>query len=210
VSIFRFERVAKDDPRMAELFRLRYQVYCVERGFESPEDHPNGLEFDEYDQYSSHFCAVAIRTGKIIGTIRIVHDSPIGLPIERYCELDAETKFSGNPQRVGEISRLAISKDFKRREKDKAIHAAAGVDLIEDNHLYKERRAFEGRIVAGLQQCVYQESPKLGLTHMYAAMSRGVFCLVSRWGVAWTKVGEQVEYHGLRGPYLAAVVPHKM
>lgn len=210
MSSFRFERVKRDDPRMAELFRLRYQVYCIERGFESPEDHPNGLEIDEYDQYSSHFCAVDIGTGQIIGTVRIVHDSPIGLPIERYCELDAETKFSGNPQRVGEISRLAISKDFNRRKKDKAIHAAADVDLIEANRLHKDRRALEGLIVAGLHQCVYQESPELGLTHWYAAMSSGVFCLVRRWGIVWNKVGEQVEYHGLRGPYLAAVVPHKL
>ena len=206
---FRFERVDRDDPRMEELFRLRYQVYCTECGFESPSDHPNGLEFDEYDQYSSHFCAVVADTGRIIGTVRIIHDSPLGLPVDHHCVLDAETKYSGNSRMVGEISRLAISKDFRRREIDRAIYAQTDVDLVEAKRLHRERRAFEGFIVAGLYQCIYHESVALGLTHWYAVMVKGLCGLLRRWGITWVKVGEQVEYHGLRGPYLAVIAENE-
>ncbi len=203
---FSFERVNRDDPRMEELFRLRYQVYCTECGFESDEDHPNGLEFDEYDQYARHFCAVVVETGQIIGTVRIVLNSPLGLPIDKHCVIDSEKLFTGDPKKIGEVSRLAISKDFRRREIDRAIYAQRDVDRVDSRHLHKERRAFEGLIVAGLYQCVYHESVALGLTHWYAVMAKGLCGLLRRWGISWVKVGEQVEYHGLRGPYMAVIV----
>lgn len=203
---FSFERMNRDDPRMEELFRLRYQVYCTECGFESDEDHPNGLEFDEYDQYARHFCAVVVETGQIIGTVRIVLNSPLGLPIDKHCVIDSEKHFSGDPKKIGEVSRLAISKDFRRREIDKIIYTHRDVDRVDSGSLHKERRAFEGLIVAGLYQCVYHESIALGLTHWYAVMAKGLCGLLRRWGISWVKVGEQVEYHGLRGPYMAVIV----
>jgi N-acyl amino acid synthase of PEP-CTERM/exosortase system len=190
---------------MEELYRLRYQVYCTECGFESPEDHPDGLEYDEYDPFSSHFCAIVEGSERIIGTVRIIHDSPLGLPIESHCELDPETKFSGDHRHVGEISRLAISKDFRRRAIDKAIYSQTDFDAAENRQLHKERRIFEGVIVSGLYRCIYQESVNLGLTHWYAVMVKGLCGLLRRWGITWVEVGEQVEYHGFRGPYLANI-----
>lgn len=206
MATFRFEKVEKDDPRMEELFRLRYQVYCVECGFESKEEHADGLEFDDYDQYASHFCAVVVETGKIIGTVRIVLNSTLGLPIDKHCVIDSEKLFYGDLDKIGEVSRLAISKEFRRREIDKAIYAQSDVGRVDSRSFHKERRAFEGHIVAGLYQCVYHESVVLGLTHWYAVMARGLCGLLRRWGITWIKVGEQVDYHGLRGPYMAVIV----
>ncbi len=194
---------------MEDLFRLRYQVYCTECGFESPEDHPEGREVDEYDKYSSHFCAMVADTGRIIGTVRIILASPLGLPIEHHCVLDDGKKFAGDPRKIGEISRLAISKDFRRREIDKAIYAQTDVSLVEAKRINEQRRQFEGRIVAGLYQCVYQESVEQGLTHWYAVMVKGLCGLLARWGIVWTQVGEQVEYHGQRIPYLAEVAENE-
>ncbi|MDY0269699.1 PEP-CTERM/exosortase system-associated acyltransferase [Trichloromonas sp.] len=207
---FRFERVELNDPRMKELYALRYQVYCTECGFESPDDHPEGLETDEYDVHSRHFCAMVADTGRIVGTVRIVLAASRGLPrgklpIEWHCKLDPQKEFAGKRHELAEISRLAISKDFRRREIDKALYAQTEVALIEEHQLNEQRRQFEGVIVAGLYQCIYHESVSLGLTHWYAVMVRGLCCLLRRWGVIWEKVGEQVEYHGQRIPYLANI-----
>lgn len=202
---FRFDRVKLDDPRMDEIFRLRYQVYCTECGFESKEDHLDGRETDEYDQYARHFCAVVVETEQIIGTVRIVLNSPLGLPINRHCVIDAEKLFSGDPNKMGEISRLAISKEYRRREIDKSLYSENDIELVEVKRLHKERREFESQIVAGLYQCVYHESIALGLTHWNAVMVKGLYGLLRRWGIAWVKIGEQVNYHGLRGPYMAVI-----
>jgi len=189
---------------LQEIFRLRYQVYCLECGFESPEDHPEQMEFDEYDAYSSHFCATVEGTGEVIGTVRIILPSPIGFPIERYCQFNSDRP-QINPAYIGEISRLAISKEFRRREIDKAIYSQKDINLTKIKSVHHERRKFESLIVAGLYQCVYHESRRLGLSHWYAVMVKGLAGLLQRWGLWWVPIGPEVEYHGLRGPYMAAI-----
>ncbi len=190
---------------MKALYRLRYQVYCIECGFEAVEDHPQELEMDEYEPYSSHFCASVVQTKQIIGTVRIIHNSPIGLPVYHHCVLNEKLKFSGAPQQVGEISRLAISKEFRRREIDKAIYAQHDVTPLEVKRIRQQRRVSEWQIVAGLYQCIYQESLALGLTHWYAVMVKGLCSLLRRWGIVWNQVGDPVEYHGIRIPYLVDI-----
>ncbi|WP_282756071.1 PEP-CTERM/exosortase system-associated acyltransferase [Desulfuromonas thiophila] len=209
MNSFRFERVERDDPRMADLYRLRYQVYCTECGFERAEDHPGGLETDIYDPYSSHFCATVIETGSIVGAVRIILDSPLGFPIEKHCQLDPCRRYDGDPKKIGEISRLAISKEFRRREIDRAIYSQREFNPAEVRQVHEQRRQFECLIVAGLYQCVYQESLTLGLTHWYAVMVKGLCGLLRRWGIVWNQVGEQVEYHGLRVPYLAGIAENE-
>lgn len=218
---FRFESVEKDDPRMEDLFRLRYQVYVNECGFEDKANHKDGREEDVYDKHSSHFCAIAFdpeqpkKSPQIIGTVRMIHGFSEGLPqnklpIESHCpfwedEARRLDSFRREGIRFAEISRLAISKDFRKREIDQAIYSSTEVALLEARKLNEQRRQFEGQIVAGLYQCIYQESVTLRLTYWYAVMVRGLFSLLRRWGVIWEKVGEQVEYHGQRTPYLANI-----
>ena len=46
-------RLIDNDPELMERsYRLRYQVYCVERGFLDAGDYPEQLERDEFDRYS--------------------------------------------------------------------------------------------------------------------------------------------------------------
>ena len=70
MSLFEFQKIEQDDPRFKNVLALRYKVYCEERGFEKPEDHPDGLERDEYDEYSVHFAAIEKGTQEVVGTIR--------------------------------------------------------------------------------------------------------------------------------------------
>jgi N-acyl amino acid synthase of PEP-CTERM/exosortase system len=46
---------AYSDALKNEVYKLRYQVYCIETGFEKPELYPDGIEFDEYDSQSFHY-----------------------------------------------------------------------------------------------------------------------------------------------------------
>lgn len=205
---FVFHRIEQEDPRMEDLFRLRYQVYCTECQFESTDDHPSGLETDDYDAKSVHFCAAIKGTNEIIGTVRIILPSELGFPIERHCVLNADRPLV-DAGHIGEISRLAISKDYRRRAVDQALYAEQEVDMAELQRMHEQRREFESRIVAGLYQCVYHESLIQGLTHWYAVMVRGLYCLLRRWGITWTPIGPAVEYHGLRSPYLATIAENE-
>src|SRR5437867_11213315 len=77
---FRFIHVESEDLKRA-IYRLRYQIYVEEFGFERPEDHPNGLEIDQYDQYSIYVAALNA-ADEVIGTVRLVLHSAHGFPIE--------------------------------------------------------------------------------------------------------------------------------
>ena len=50
-----FQIVLADTPALRDtVFRLRYQIYCMETGFERPEDFPDGLEKDAFDGRAVH------------------------------------------------------------------------------------------------------------------------------------------------------------
>ena|SRR5690348_7881500 len=57
-----------------EVFRLRYQVYCLERSFENASDYPDGRERDDDDSRSAH-SLLLFRSAKgfentAVGTVR--------------------------------------------------------------------------------------------------------------------------------------------
>jgi N-acyl amino acid synthase of PEP-CTERM/exosortase system len=83
----RYESVCVDaDPSLLlDTYRLRYQVYCVELQLIKASDSSGRVETDEFDSVSRHFAA--IEGGRVIGTMRLVLPSALGLPMSRRCEL---------------------------------------------------------------------------------------------------------------------------
>jgi N-acyl-L-homoserine lactone synthetase len=110
-------RVIDDDPRLLEQsYRLRYQVYCLERGFLDPGDYPDGREIDEFDPHSVHL-AVLDTEGAMIGTARLIKANPRGFPMFRHCAFFPEVMPPDAPHRLVEGSRLAIRRHYMRRRR---------------------------------------------------------------------------------------------
>jgi hypothetical protein len=82
---------------LEEVYRLRKE------SFEKSGLTGKGFDTDDYDFFSQIF--VAEYGGKVIGTARTIHDSYLGLPIEKDYNI-AEWKQSR--PKIGEIGRLAI------------------------------------------------------------------------------------------------------
>jgi len=196
---------------LESIYRLRYQVYVNEWGFENPQDHPEGLERDPYDQHSLHFYAYTDTVDNIIGTARLILDSNSTLPIEQH--FDIHELPEGVPRnKIAEISRLAISKDFRRRAIDSVIFSR-GESYVDElaqhqatiKQVERERRKCEHELIRGIYLLIYRESIKRGLTHWYAVMARGLHVILGRWGIQFKQVGPAREYHGLRAPYLLCI-----
>ena len=222
MEYFEFRKVSQDDPLMEEIYRLRYKVYCDEWGFEKPEDHPTGLERDKFDGNSVHFAAIDRKDGNVIGTVRIILESSLGFPIQHHCIIDQElqkrvvAKLPDTERvRFGEISRLAVSKDYRRRSLDNLILDGHGYDNLEEILDKKEahdaesrqvsierRRQQDNAIVMGLYKCLSSESRELKLTHWYVVTARGLYLLLKRLGFYFDAIGPELEYHGIRRPYL--------
>lgn len=202
-AMFDFRKVEDDPQLMDEIYKLRYKVYCDEWGFERPEDHPDGIEIDDFDKHSVHFAAFREEDGRMIGTVRLICSSEMGFPLFSHCSVDADLSFLGE-HAVGEISRLAISKELRRRRPDKALYDGEMQELEEDTTplAIRERRKNENAIVLGLYRCLYKESIERGMTHLYAVMARGLFLLLKKISINFSQIGPEVEYHGSRTPYI--------
>lgn len=199
---------ADNEKLFAAIYRLRYQVYVCEWGFERPEDHPGGMEKDNYDRHSRHIFAYTGAVDNVIGTARIILPSDRPLPIQGNFDIDM-TMFNNPSNRMAEISRLAISKDFRRRAIDRVMFNT-DTTYTEDLERHqknmisieKERRKFEHELVRGIYLMIYRESIKLSLTHWCAVMAKGLSVILRRWGINFEQVGPERDYHGIRAPYV--------
>lgn len=93
-----------------KVLRLRYQVYCAELGL-LPKNQ-SGLERDMYDDHAVNLLAEDENKGAI-GTIRLVHNNPIGLPMDSDFPLTDYMKTHGI-SRALEVGRFVIHKDVGR------------------------------------------------------------------------------------------------
>ncbi len=206
---FRFG-IIDDEDTLKDTFRMRYEVYAEEFGFERKEDHPEGLEKDDYEDDSVHFACIN-NNDSVVGTIRLVLNSDKKFPIEHA----VETTFIGKkPDRskIGEISRLTVSKDLRRRKEDGMYGVESYLTkkeggVLPDNGTIPDE--MQGRknpiIVLGLYQVMYHESKRRGITHWYMITERKLFYALKKYGFLFHQIGEPVEYHGERIPYLGII-----
>nr|WP_319393010.1 PEP-CTERM/exosortase system-associated acyltransferase [uncultured Desulfobacter sp.] len=202
---FRFKEVDSDD-LLRQVFRLRFEVYAREFGFENPHDFPDKLENDEYDDSSVHFVALN-EEGEVIGTVRMILDSAKGFPVEHASNITG-FKDKPDPSRITEVSRLAVSKTMRRRPEDGIYgvesyipKSKGGVsDIPNKNNPAIEKRQ-KPMIILGLYKVVYMKCKALGITHMYMITEDKLFYALKKFGFVFVQVGEPVEYHGKRTPY---------
>jgi len=97
-------KIASTPQDFADAFHIRWEVY-EEQNYIVKDDFPNKKFSDEYDTHAVHF--LAYKKGKANAGARIIQDSKIGFPIEKYFNIQLP-KYRHN---IVEISRLAIKKE---------------------------------------------------------------------------------------------------
>ena len=200
-------------PRSAEtlesVYRVRYDVYCREFGFEREEDCPGGLERDDFDAASAHCLIVHRESGIAAGCIRVVlppaDDPDFLLPLERFCGdslHDSPLHPSRRPRgEIGEVSRLAVHTQFRRRPGE----SVSPVGTLAVDELPKaERRTFP---LLGLSLFCAGASlmRRAGREHAYVMMERSLARRLISSGFPFSQIGEPIDYHGLRAAYHVTV-----
>ena len=203
-GLFEYIKAPQGDPLLHEVFRLRYKVYVEEWGFEKKEDHPNGMERDTFDDHSVHFIVRKKGEDQVIGTIRMITNSDNGFPIEKHCTINTDLSVF-DKDRFGEISRLAVSKDYRRRVTDAVYFSGKPLDVAAIDAMHSGQRRMCNDIVLGLYKCIYNESLEQGNEYILAVMARGLFLLLKRVGILFEPIGPQQFYHGWRAPYLGRI-----
>jgi N-acyl-L-homoserine lactone synthetase len=172
-------RQIDSDPRlMDESHRLRYQVYCLERGFLNADNYPDQREYDEFDRHSLHL-GVVDGEGELIATARLVKVNMVGLPLFRHCRIyPREYELFQDSTRVAEISRLCVSRTLRRR------HIGTASVAIQ------------------LYRAIYQASKRNGFTHWLVATEPSLQRLLASLKVPFREVGPKTDYYGPVAPYL--------
>jgi len=216
-----------------EVYKIRYQVYCQELGYEREENCQNGMEQDIYDGRSIHCLLLHLRSGLYAGCVRLVLPDPqakdrANLPCEkifapysrvrgeedsfprhssqsnsiklnnllRHCGGLPEEYSFGNTPPFGEVSRLAVTSKFRKRNgEDLTSH---GVAFPESEMGQNERRYFP-LIALGLYLAATSVAIELGLDSALTLMEPRLARHLKRFGIKFAQIGELVEFRGQRG-----------
>lgn len=203
--------VADDIELVKRCQALRYQVYCVEHFFLDAAHYPDQLERDRYDYRSSHALLIHRRSGAIVGTVRLVlaeeNNVQAEFPIEEYLlpiNGISSRYLSGYSRRsLAEISRFAVSKEFKRRSGEAQLSHGISQDLEKINA--ESGRRLYPHVTLGLFKAIIAMSAVHKVEYWYAIMEPALIRLLQRFGIYFVNVGPLVDCHGLRQPCIGRV-----
>lgn len=167
--------IAETRELVQQAYRLRYQVYCVDRGFEAGS---NGMEKDQYDSHSEHAVLRLRQSREVVGAVRLILPQPHrpeSLPIRTLCEPGLLQHLPA--AKTGEVSRFALVK--QRHGVSPASCSLLRLALI---------------------QGALWLSVRAGHTHWTAMMEPTLLRLLRGTGLHFNPVGPLVEHHGMRQP----------
>jgi N-acyl amino acid synthase of PEP-CTERM/exosortase system len=191
--------ISRQQQRFA--YAIRYQVYAEELGWEPKNG--SQLETDSCDDYAYHCLLEHKRSGDIAGCVRLVlpmigepesilpcqgHQIPMRGNRRLY-------EFTGQP--VGEISRLAVPSNFRRRARE------AGKPFILDSrnstNIYteEERRNFPN-ISIGLYLAAIAMVELCDLERVLVVMEPRLQRHLQRYGLVFHQISQTFELRGIR------------
>jgi N-acyl amino acid synthase of PEP-CTERM/exosortase system len=175
------ERV-RTDAALQEAYRIRYQVYCQDRGFLRGRD---GIETDAYDGHANHAIIRWRHSGAAIGTVRLVLSTGSpgdDFPVEHACDPSLMRRLPR--ARIGEVSRFALP---KRQTAEMRAVSPTSASLLR----------------LALLQGALSLSAEAGHTHWLAVMQPTLLRLLRGDGLHFEPLGPMITYHGRRQPVVA-------
>lgn len=99
--------IPNTEDELNAMFIFRFNEY-LRRDYIEQSMHSQGKDIDEYDRQNRCVYFVALVDGRIIGTVRLIQDTP--LPTEKYFDFVTPKDIASiKPEHRGELSRLIIT-----------------------------------------------------------------------------------------------------
>lgn len=204
-----FKVVPASTPELVrEAQRIRFQVYCEELGFEDRRRFPRGFEHDDSDRHARH-CLLRHRpSGRFAGCVRLVMADPANpaapFPFEQVAgtSLRREILDPGRMDRLafGEISRLAVKREFRRRRGEG--RSADGVSGLPDpDRMPAEERRHLPHIAVELYLAAASIGLQEGCTSVFAMMEPRLARHMRFYGLEFEQVSDTVIHRGARAVY---------
>ena len=205
--IDQFDIMLADTPeRLAQVYRIRADVYCREFKFEPEENCPGGLERDQFDGHSVHCLIMHRELNLAAGCIRLILSPDVQpqrqLPFEAHCG-DELLYNAFDPAllprySIAEYSRLAVHTAFRKPQADCTLFPACQTTAELDE---SERRCFS-LLHTALFVAAAVLSEQAGRGHNFAMMEpRLARLLKCAAGFNFRQIGQLIDYHGLRAAF---------
>ena len=163
-------------------YRLRYRVYCLERGYEDPQAHPNASERDRYDDAAAHFLVRAVESREWLAGLRLITVPFESLPMIRVCEIYKEELPDFKKGKVAEVSRLC------------ALTPKATLNVSSETNT--------SWLSMGLIRAARSYALQHNIRYFAFFITDPLARLLRRVGIEFTPVGPVSNYRGERRPYL--------
>jgi len=185
-----------------EAFKIRYEVYCEELGYEDPERFADQLEQDDFDKHSLHYLLRHKSSQEFAGCVRLAMvDSNTALPFEFTCGdslyLDTARPSDLPSNTCVEISRLAIRSQFRRTRRGQENPYPIDVP---------KTGAYRGitnypLITYGLYTACFASALHHNFDNVFVMMEPRLERRLRIVGIKFEQIGIPVEHRGLRAPY---------
>lgn len=162
----------KTKEELKKYYQFRYDIMCEELNHIKKND--EHVDTDEYDDFSHHIMILNSKD-EVVGTTRIIYNSPFGYPTPKYMEIN-KTKKEFIPQKYScEISRVFVNKNIRSIDNTKEIIHLLSVET-------------------------YKYAKKHNIKFFYAALEKNFIKLLKILKINFTIIGKQGEFYGLRYP----------
>lgn len=167
-----------DKETLEKVHRFRYKVMHDELGWIC--ENKEGKETDDFDKYCDQF-AVLNSDDEICCTMRLIHNSPIGYPTERFLDLNEE-KYKFDRDKLSEMSRIFI--DAKHRN-------------------MRETKVFISTIV---KELAYEKMKEHGIEYCYGMLEQKFLKLVNMYKIPYQPISDiEQDYDKLKYPSILYV-----
>jgi len=202
-----FDVAAAVTPQLqTQAYEIRHRVYCEELAFEPVR--PDRCERDAYDARAEHVLVRSLKYGRFVACARLVRvdpsDAASELPMERTCAATIDRKrvdpAALDRRRIGEISRLAVVSEFRRRNGEK--HTSIAVSEADFGVVDLPRFPY---IQVALYLGTIALAKRLGIETLFVLTEPRLSSHFAKLGVRIETIGGPVEHRGARVPSMMTV-----
>jgi N-acyl amino acid synthase of PEP-CTERM/exosortase system len=193
-AYFRFMEIVPGTSAYEHYLEFRYEIFCTELQRITPSTcllSSNGrpMETDQYDSYSRHFMAYHKATGSLAASARVILPNPNGLNVTPRYIIEYPLPYSdADNDNIGEISRMAISPQFRRRHEDKGkpFQGDPGLEMGCQSEASRKRQP---ELVLGIYREIYLLCQQENIRYCMAAMDSRFGRLLNTLGFPFVPVG---------------------
>ncbi|NTF17740.1 PEP-CTERM/exosortase system-associated acyltransferase [Agrobacterium rubi] len=181
---------------MEDAFRLRFQVYCKEKGFLPADEYPSGCEIDEFDGSATHLL-VRGADSSLIGYMRIIDGrGDTGFPMFAHGMTVHDDFAIPEPGDAVEISRMIVRSDFRHE-----IRSAHEGFVHSPGLPSPAARNASDLVQLKLLRETYHHALRKDARWVYAAMEPTLHRKFRMMGIPFGPIGPPADYFGEVRPY---------